>query len=306
MGIINRRNNERFNELTARFGYFDAENNSDVADSLFEAVEGWAADRGMNKMVGPMGFTDQNPEGLLIEGFEHEPTIETNSNPPYLVQLVENNRYSKEVDYLTYTIPIHTPELYLRILERVKRQGNVELVEFSRRSELRPYVLPILRLMNETYQGLYGYVPMDEREMDQLARQYVPILDPRLVKVATNEGNVVGFIIAMPNLAKGFRRSGGSLFPLGLLYLRAASRSTTQLDYLLAGVHPNTRGRGMIAMMNAAMVESALKAGMTTADSHHILETNLKMRGEFERFGGIIYKRHRIFQKSLVGRTPAT
>jgi ribosomal protein S18 acetylase RimI-like enzyme len=153
--------------------------------------------------------------------------------------------------------------------------------------------------MNECFRDIYGYTPLDEEEMDDLAKRYLPVIDPRFVKVVTRENKVIAFVIGIPNFADGIRQAKGHLWPFGFIKILRSARKTKQLDLLLGGVLEEYRGRGLDVMMGLKMIESAQKAGFDFMDSHHELETNTKMRAEVERMGGKVYKRYRIFQKML-------
>jgi len=188
------------------------------------------------------------------------------------------------------------------VAERAVKKNAVRLLEFAKKSQLKPYIRPILGLMNETFVGIYGYSPLDQEEMEGLARQYLPLLDPRFVKAVVKGEEVVGFFIAIPNLYEGIVKARGRLFPFGFIHILRAMKSARQLDLLLGGVKEEYRGRGVDMVMGAAMLRSAAAAGHEVMDSHHELETNTKVRAEMERGGGVIYKRYRIFQKLLTGK----
>lgn len=300
-GIINKHHNQKEGLQQARFGFIDLVDDTAVSEAMFSFVEQWAREQGQEQLVGPMGFTDQDPEGLLIEGFEHTPSLATYANAPYLVKLVDCSGYKKEVDYLTYKVEIE-PELltrYQHIGDRLLSKNRYQVVEFESRWKLKNYVVPILQLMNKTFEPLYGFMPLSEEEMEKLAKRYIPILDPRFVKVVAKDEEVVGFIIAMPNIIPGLRRSGGKLLPFGWFDIWKASRRSRQLDLMLGGIKKEFRGRGVDTLLGIAMLESAQKNGMERIDSHHILESNRLMRDEMTRWGGTIYKRHRIYRKNL-------
>jgi hypothetical protein len=301
VGLVNRRHNERTGEATARFGFLESPDDPDVVRALLAHVETWAGRRGMRRVVGPLGFTDQDPEGLLIDGFDTEPSIASPCNAPYLPPLVEAAGYEKDVDYVVYRVPVpeRLPAIYERILERLSGRGGLRLVEPRRRSELRAWGRPVLELMSETFSDLYGFVPPDPEELEDLVGRFLPVLDPRFIKMAVRGDRLVGFIIAMPNLAPGLRRSRGRLFPLGFVHLLRAARRSRQLDLLMGGIRLGERGRGVDALLGAAMMVSARQAGFTTMDSHHELEDNLAVRAEMERPGGIVYKRFRVYRRSL-------
>jgi len=255
----------------------------------------------MKKLVGPMGFSDQDPQGFLYEGFDYQPTLDSFHNFPYIVRFMDGAGYTKEVDYVDYLVkvPDKLPDFYEKISARVARQADLHLVEFEKRKELRPYIGRVFELMNATYQDIYGYVPLTDAEIDALVRQYLPVIDPRFVKVVTQAGRVVGFVIGMPNMNVGLRQCKGHLFPFGILQILAAMKKTKQLDLFLGAIKEECRGRGIDVLIGAAMMRSAIAAGLETMDSHHELETNLKMRAEMERVGGQIIKRYRIYQKAL-------
>jgi len=301
MGIVNRRCNELRQECTGRFGFLECYEEQDVFSALIAFVENWARGLGMNKLVGPMGFSDQDPQGFLYEGFDHEPTLDSFHNFPYIVRFMDAAGYTKEVDYVNYIVRLsdRLPVFYERISARVARQPEFRLVEFTKSKELKPYGHRIFGLMNTTYTNIYGYVPLTDAEMDALAKQYLPVIDPRFVKVVLKGEDVVGFFIGIPHMNEGLRKCKGHLFPFGILQIMAAMKKTKQLDALLAGIREDCRGRGLDVLLGAAMMRTAIAAGFERIDSHHELETNLKMRAEVERVGGQIAKRFRIYQKAL-------
>ncbi|NIM58500.1 MAG: hypothetical protein GTO16_06105 [Candidatus Aminicenantes bacterium] len=303
MGIINSRYNEYRKEKTARFGYLDTEEDEGVVRSLLSYVEDWAKKKGMTKIIGPYGFSDQDPEGFLIEGFENRATIATYYNFEWMPRFVEKQGYKKDVDYFVYklVVPKEMPEFYKRIYERVQRKGNFEIVEFRKRKELKPWIKPILRLMNECYTGssIYGYAPLDEKEMEDLAKRYLPVLDPRFVKAVKKDDEVAAFIVGMPDITQGIQKARGHLLPFGFLKILRAAKKTKQLDLLLGAIREKYRGRGLDVLMGVKILLSAHEAGLEVIDSHHEMEENVKVRAEMERMGGKIYKRFRVFQKAL-------
>lgn len=301
MGIINDRSNEHWRENNGRFTHLECMNDQEVMHELLTSVEQWAKGHGIDKMIGPFGFSNQDPQGFLIEGFEHPPAIASNMNFEYIIRLLENEGYTKEVDYVVYKIDLlkDIPAVYQNIYQRAMRNKLYEIVEFGRRKQLGPYIIPVFKLMNECFKDIYGFVPLDQKEMDQAARRYLRILDPRFIKVITKNGEVVAFNIAMPNMSEGIRQSKGRLFPFGIFKILRAAKRTKQLDTLIGGIKEEYRGRGLDVLLALKTIESAKKAGLEVVDSHHELETNLKVRAEMERLGGIVYKRFRVFQKKL-------
>jgi len=301
MGIINHRYNKAKGEKQARFACLECPNDEGIAHSLLSFVENWARARGMARVIGPMGFTDQDPQGFLIEGFDHEPSIGTYYNFKFIPGLVERQRYEKEMDYAVYRVelPKEVPPFYQKIAERAARRNVCKILDLTKRKQLKTYILPVLRLMNHCFQDLYGYHALDEREMEALARRFMPVLDPRFVKIAVSGEDVVGFNVAMPNLAKGFRQAKGRLFPFGIFWILRAARRTRQLDSLVGGIRSDFRGRGIDAMIGCATMTAAVEASFEFADTHHELEYNRKVRAEMEKLGGHVYKWFRVYRKFL-------
>lgn len=303
MGIINDRYNEYKDQKTVRFGYLETWKDESVVSALLQSVEEWGRRNGMERIVGPYGFTDQDPEGFLVEGFDFRATIATYYNYQWMPLFVEKQGYSKEIDYLVYQIPVpeEMPEIYKKIYERAMRKGRYQIVEFKRKKEFRPWIKPILHLMNETYSSsdIYGYTPLDEKEMEALAKRYMPVLDPRFVKVVAVDGEAVSFVVAMPDMTEGIQKARGRLFPFGFIKILRAAKKTKQLDLLLGAIKENYRGRGLDGIMGVRMIQSAQEAGLEVMDTHHEMESNVKVRAEMLRIGGKLYKRFRIFQKDL-------
>jgi hypothetical protein len=303
MGIINSRFNEYRGVKIARFGYLEAWEDSEVVHALIFTVENWARREGMTRIIGPYGFSDQDPEGFIIEGFEHRATIATYYNFEWMPKLVEKEGYAKDVDYYVYKldVPKEMPELYKRIFERIERRGNFKIHEFRKRKELKPWIRPIFRLMNECYvnSNIYGYAPLDEKEMDDLAARYLPVVDPRFVKIVMKDDEPAAFVIGMPDMTAGIQKAKGKLLPFGFIHILRASKKTKQLDLLLGAIKEKYRGFGLDAYMGFKMLESAREAGLEIMDTHHELEANVRVRSEMERMGGVIYKKFRVYQKSI-------
>lgn len=303
MGIINHRYNEYRKEKTARFGYLETYEDEEVIRTLLGALEDWARKRRMARIVGPYGFTDQDPEGFLIEGFENRATIATYYNFEWMPKFIERQGYTKDIDYFVYRldVPKEFPEFYKKIYERVQRKGNFEIVEFQKRKELKSWIKPILRLMNECYTGsnIYGYTPLGEKEMEDLAKRYLPVIDPRFVKAVRTDHEVVAFIVGMPDITEGIKKAKGHLLPFGFLKILRSAKKTKQLDLLLGAIKQRYQGRGLDVLMGVKMIESAYKAGLEVMDTHHEMESNVKVRAEMEKMGGKLYKRFRVFQKEL-------
>ncbi len=303
MGIIHRKYNALHNENHARFTFFETFDDDEVATALLGAIEDWGREKGMERLVGPLAFSEKDPQGFLIEGFDEPSVIASNCNFPYQVELVEKNAFVKEVDLVVYQIKIPDliPEFYRKIYERaVSRNPGLQVLEFTSRRAVRPYIYSVLRLLNLTFTEIFGFIPFSEKEMDNFANRYLFLINPRFIKLILNDKKeVVAFVVGMSHIGDGIIAARGKLFPFGIFRILASARKSKQLNLLLGGIDPAYRGIGLDVMMGVKMLESAKALGKTTIDSHLELEDNKKIRAEMEKMGGRVYKRFRIFSKNL-------
>lgn len=301
MGIISNTYNELHNEKTARFGFLECYNNLSIAQGLIGSVEKWAKNNGMNKIIGPYGFSDKDPQGLMIEGFEFMPIVDSPNNAPFMVELVEQSGYKKAFDCHGFinNIADSVPEHYKKVADRIYENNNLSIVEPLKRKELKPLILPVLELVNRTYADLFGFIPMDEEEMQELASRYLPVIDPRFLKVVFIGDKMVGFILGLPNFTPGFQKANGKLFPFGFYHILKSMRTTKQVDLMLGAVESEYRGRGIEVALALRLFDSCQKAGITTVEAHLVLESNTAMQSEMRRAGYKAHKKFRVYTKDL-------
>lgn len=302
MGIINNRYNSIKNEKHGRFCFMECYNDREVFSALIRKVEEWAKSRGMVKMVGPLGFSDKDPQGFQIDGFDQPQILAQVTNYPYMNDLIVNEGYTKEVDLVDYLIktPSELPPVYTKVFDKVSKSNEFKVVEFHSKKELKPMIIPILELMNQTFADIYGFVPLNDKEKKELAARYLPIIDPDFVKVTKFNGNPIGFIIGMPDISNGIRKANGKLFPFGIFKILKDLKSSKKLILLLGGITKPYRGQGVDILMAVKILETCIRRKIEYIDSHLMLETNTRMRAECERVDGKIIKRFRIYQKPLV------
>ncbi|MBN2610471.1 MAG: hypothetical protein JXB00_02850 [Bacteroidales bacterium] len=302
MGIINHKYNQYHNEKTGRFFNMECFDDSETSAALLSYIEKWALEKGMYRLTGPLGFSDKDPQGMLVEGFDMPMVITTNCNYQYQVRLIEEYGFGKKIDLVDYRlkIPEKIPSFYEEIKNRCINKNNIRLLEFQSKKELRPYIKKVFELVNETYSHIFAFSEIDQGEMEYMAGRYLPVINPRFVKmVLDKEGKLIAFVLAIPDIAEGIRLAGGKLFPFGIFKLLRSVRRTKMLVMLLGAIKHEYRNAGLDALMGVSMLQEAQKAGMEVIDSHLVLEDNLKMRAEYERMGGEVYKRYRIFQKEI-------
>jgi hypothetical protein len=300
MGIINKKYNEIHQENNARFVFLECWEDKEVFHALISFIENWARKKGMDKLIGPFGFSDKDPQGFLIEGFDERTVMITNCSFPYMPQFITNEGYNPLIDLVQYNIPTpkEIPPIYNKLIDRLGNNGY-KLHEFTKIKEVNPFIIPVFQLTNESFTEIFGYVPFDEKEMKDFAKRYLSILDPKFIKIISKDNKVIAYIIGMPSISEGIRKARGRLFPFGFIKILRSMKKSKQLDLLLGAIKSEYRNVGLDSLLGSAMLKSAHKAKLENIDSHIVMEKNIKMRAEYERVGGKIYKKYRVYQKKL-------
>jgi hypothetical protein len=302
MGIINHTYNKGHGEKNGRFSFIETYDDLEVFDALLEAVQDWAREKGMEKIIGPLGFSDKDPQGLLIEGLDDPMTVMvTNCNFPYMVDHVERHGFKKKIDLVQYRmeIPESVPEVYIRVSERIKKRG-FKILEFDKTRQVRPYIKPVFDLINEAYTDIYGFAPLTDIESKEFSERFLPLLDSSYIKIVTyKEEGPVAFVVAMPDISEGFRKAKGKLFPFGFIHILRSMKKTKQLNLLLGCVQNRFQNFGLDALMAVSILESSINGKLEVIDSHLVMEENVKMRAVCERIDGKMYKKYRIYEKDL-------
>jgi hypothetical protein len=303
MGIINHKYNDASGDKDVRFCFLETYEDFEVAKALLDYIEDWGRSKGMKNITGPLGFSDKDPQGMLIEGFNEPVVISSNANFPYMVDFLEKAGFGKKTDLVVYKviIPKEIPEFYRKIYERTTRNNpGLKFAEIKTKRQIKPYIRPVLTLVNETFKDIYAFAPMSLKEMDEFASRYLMILDPRFLKIIENEKKeIVAFVLGIPDLSAGIVKSKGYIFPFGFIHILRSQKTTKQLSLLLGAIREDCRNLGLNTMLGIKMLEEAYNAGLEYLDSHLELETNLKIRAEMEKMGGVVYKRFRIYTKEL-------
>jgi hypothetical protein len=301
MGIINRRYNAIHNEQHGRFCFMECYEDQEVVHALISKVENWAREKGMIKLVGPLAFSDKDPQGFQIEGFEHPKFIICPTNDSYLPEMIVKEGYEKNQDLVNYLAktPDELPLIYKKVLSRVSDNKEYKIVEFQSKKELKPYLIPILELMNQTFMEIYGFVPLNDPEKKEFVARYMMIVDPKFIKVVETHDGLIGFAGGMPDISEGIKRARGKLLPFGIFKILRESKRSKKLLMLLGGVRKDYRGKGIDVLMAVKMLQSCIEHKMEWIDLHLVLENNIKMRGECERIGGQVIKKFRIYKKDL-------
>lgn len=301
-GIINHRYNEQWNKRVARFSWFDLVDDPEVSAALFREIESWARKKGMNQVIGPMGFTTFDHEGLLIEGFEEIPTFAGGYNYPYYRTHLEGLGYGKEIEYVEYelTVPEEVPEKVVNISRIVTERYGLRVLETRTTRDLLPYAPQIFQVINAAYRPLFGFTELTEKQIRYFVKKYFSVVKPEYTTVVVDqEDRVLGFQISMPSLSRAFQKAGGRMFPLGWLHLYRAIRNPVRIDMLLTGILPEYQSKGVNALLMVHLTRAAINHGIRKAESNNELEDNVKVQSLWKPYDRRQHRRSRIFSKNL-------
>lgn len=304
--IINRRANETWNRKTVRFGWIDFIDDMEVSTALIDTVKQWGKERGMTEIEGPLGFTDMDAEGMLVEGFDQLSTMATIYNYPYYPQHMERLGLSKSADWVEMKIyvPDAIPEKHRRISDIIAKRYNLHIRKLKSKKEVRQSGVAhdIFRLINDAYTPLFGYSRMTERQIDQYVKMYVPVLDLRMVSIVENEQNeIVAVGISMASLSRALQKAKGRLLPFGWYRLLKALmwKRPKVLDLLLVAVRPDYQGKGVNALLFTDLIPVYKELGFEYAESNPELEMNEKVQNQWQYFKTEQHKRRRCFKGSV-------
>lgn len=303
--IINHKANKQWNHDEVRFGWFDFIDDKEVAAALIGKVEEYGRANGMTHIVGPLGFTDFDPEGMLVEGFDHQGTMPLIYNYPYYKTYIEELGFGKDADWLEYrlTIPDTVPEKYARVAKIVERRNNYHVRPVTRKLiREEDYARKLFSVITECYKDLYEYTILPDDLAEKYIGFYLKVLDLRYITVVENEKDeIIAFGITMPSLADALQKSRGRLFPFGWWHLLKALfiKHSEGAELLLMGARPDVRNSGVTAMVIADMFEKYHLMGVKWAETNAELEDNYGIRNSFEPFERIQHKRRRSYKKKL-------
>ncbi|WP_026320206.1 hypothetical protein [Phocaeicola barnesiae] len=301
--IINRRANETWNKKEVRFGWIDFIDDLEVSKALLDTVEKWGKERGMEAMVGPLGFTDMDAEGMLVEGFDQLGTMATIYNYPYYPEHMQRLGLEKEADWVEFklTVPDKLPEKFVRISEIILQKYKLKIKKLNRKElKEKNYGQRIFDLINEAYAPLYGYSQMTQRQIDQYIKMYLPLIDLRMVSLVEDEaGELVAVGISMPSLSEALQKAKGKMFPFGWYHLVKALfiKKPKVLDLLLVGVKPEYQSKGVNALLFYDLVPVYQQMGFEYGESNPELELNKKVQAQWSAFESVLHKRRRAFKK---------
>jgi len=303
--IVNRKANAAWNHDEVRFGWFDFIDDREVSKALLEAVEAFGRERGMTTILGPLGFTDFDPEGMLVEGFEYLSSMALHHNWPYYKDHMEALGYAKDVDWLEYRIYIGDtiPDKYIRVAKVVEERYGLKLRKITKREVRKTDVgYKLFDLINETYSSLYNFTVLPKKMVDKYVGFYLGVLDLKFVSlVEDKDHNIVGFGVVMPSITRALKKCNGKLFPFGWFYILRAMywKYEENFEMLLIGVKPEYQKKGVNSIVFVDLMKELLKGGFVYGESNAELESNLDIRSQWGDLEVKECKRRRVYKKAV-------
>lgn len=303
--IINHKANEAWKVKQVRFGWIDFVDDLEVSKALLDAVIEFGRSRGMTQVAGPLGFTDFDPEGMLVEGFDRLSTMALIYNHPYYPEHMKKHGYYKETGWVEYriTIPDSLPEQHVRLAEIVKKRYNLKMRKLTvSQIKKENYGRKLFKLINETYCVLYGYSLLSEKQIDQYVDLYLSLVDAKMLTfVEDADGDLIAAGISIPSLSEALQKCNGEIFPFGWFYLLKSMfiKKPDTLDLLLIGVRPDYQNRGVNSLVFVDLFENYRKLGFKYAETNANLETNVKVQAMWDPFEKELHKRRWVFAKDI-------
>ena len=303
--IINHKANERWGVKQVRFGWIDFIDDIEVSTALIEAVSAFGKRHGMDQIVGPLGFTDFDPEGMLVEGFDRISTMALIYNHPYYPEHMKRLGFGKETGWLEYriTIPEVTPERYIALANVVKERYNLKVLKLSRRQIIKQgYGQKFFELINQTYCNLYGFSLLSPKQIESYVDLYLSLIDTRMITFIENDkGELVGAAAAIPSLSVALQKCRGELLPFGWWHLLKSMfiKRPETLELLLIGVRPDYQNCGVNSLIILDLAERFREMGFKYAETNAMLESNDKIHAMWRPFEKEQHKARWIFGKEI-------
>ena len=303
--IVNHKANKAWNVEQVRFGWFDFIDDLEVSKALLDAVISFGKSKGMKQIAGPLGFTDFDPEGMLVDGFDRMCTMALFYNHPYYPEHMKKHGYIKETGWLEYriTIPTVVPERLKKLSEVILERYNLKLIKKTKSEIMREnYGQKIFQLINETYCNLYGFSLLSPKQIDQFVDTYLGVVNMKMLTFVENEqGELVGAALTMPSIASALQKCNGEIFPIGWWHILKSMywKPTDTLELLLIGVRPDYQNRGVNSVLCVDILENCHRMGFKYAETNANLEDNVKIQAMWAPFEKEQHKKRWIFAKDI-------
>lgn len=301
--LINHKESESTGITHARFGWIEFINKIDVSKALFKYLEDWAKARNATLLKGPMGFTNFDKTGLLIEGFDKLGSMSTIYNHPFYPKHLDSLGFGKLADWHEYTIPVpsETPAKIASLSKAIHEKYNLQDIQIKKKKELQPLFSQFFDLMETAYGHIEGFIPFSDAQKAYYQKKFFPLIHPDMAKfIADKDGQLIAFGIAMPSFSKALRKANGNKFPKGFYFIRQALKRNDSADLYLIAVHPEWQNKGIPAIIMDAILQGLRKNNIKIAETTPELETNQQIHRLLSEYKTTPHKRRRVYSKELI------
>ncbi|OYT16354.1 MAG: hypothetical protein B7C24_08275 [Bacteroidetes bacterium 4572_77] len=299
--IINHKYNEKTGEKLGRFSRLEFIDQQEVFDLLMNTATQWLKEKGMEKVHGPLGFSNLDTQGLLIEGFDHLQSVASVYHLPYYKKYLDQYGFEKENDWVEFRLTLGEKAIKKasRGAQLIKRRYGFEVVRFEKSEEMKPYVKEIFDILNNAFDKLPYVTPFNDKMIDLYTEKYFKVINPKYVRMVTKDKEVIGFIVAVPSLSEAMQKAKGKLFPFGFVHILNAMKKPKVMDFFLTGVKPEYDNSGVAVILFAEIQEEMSSAGIDQMETTGIFEDNHNVISNWKNYEHIQHKRRRCFIKNI-------
>ncbi len=300
-GIINHKYNEKVGKKLGRFSRLEVFEDREAFTALMDTAVAWLKKEGMEQVHGPLGYTNLDTQGLLIEGFDYLMSVASVFHMPYYQEYITGYGFEKEIDWLEFRLSFtkDTIAKAMRGVEIIKKRYGIEVKKFKKTKEIQPYVSELFAVLNEAYDRLPFVVPFNQEMIDMYAKKYFKVINPKYVFLAQKDGETVGFWIAVPSMSKALQKANGTLFPFGFYHIMNAMKKPEVLDFFLAGVKPEYESKGAAVILYSEVQNQMLQDGIEIMETTGNFENNHNVIANWKNFDHVQHKRRRCYIKDL-------
>jgi len=299
--IINHKYNEKVGSKLGRFSRLEFIDDEEVFVALMDTAINWIKDKGMTQAHGPLGFSNLDTQGMLIEGFDHLQSVASVYHLPYYLGYLEKYGFKKENDWVEFRLTLgeRARNKANRGAALIKKRYGFEVKSFSKSEEMKPYVKDVFKILNMAFVDLPYVTPFNDKMVDLYAEKYFKVINPKYVRMVTKDGEVIGFLVAVPSLSEAMQKANGKLFPFGFVHILNAMKKPKVMDFFLTGVKPEYDNSGVAVILFAEVQEEMMAAGIDQMETTGIFEANHNVISNWKNYEHIQHKRRRCFIKDI-------
>lgn len=306
-GILHKLEEEKLGYKRGRFGWFECIDDNQAAAALLDHLEDWFVREGCREFTGPHGFSDLDPEGLLVDGFDALPTIAGSYNKPYYPRLLEDFGFEKEIDYIEHRFEFPKDSPLFKRMEKwaaAAESEGLRVIRVNNKKEILKYLDQWWEVLEASFENLYGVTPLTDEQKKYYTKKYFGFVDPNfMIMAADGQDRIRGLFLGLPSLSRPFQKARGRLLPFGFLHVLRGFKKFDTVDFYFAGVHPQANARKVLPVMALAMYRVLKEHGVKYIETNRELETNTTITGIWSRYSVVNKRRTRIFKKQLSAPT---